>query len=95
MNYPITEKLTYGIPVEIAYEIGDWGYVRTLKGQEGFLHMDFLSDDLSGPIIPEPEPIPGIRYLRKSSFWMQVMEIRIMVRVLMGFMRKMLFWQRL
>lgn len=58
VNYPIIEKLTYGIPVEIAYKIGDWGYVRTLKGQEGFLHMDFLSDDLSGPIIPEPEPVP-------------------------------------
>jgi N-acetylmuramoyl-L-alanine amidase len=56
-EYPIIEKLSYGVPVEIAYHIGDWAYARTLKGQEGFLHTDFLSDDLSGPIIPEPDPV--------------------------------------
>ncbi|MFL8936307.1 N-acetylmuramoyl-L-alanine amidase [Rossellomorea oryzaecorticis] len=55
--YPIVAKLSYSTPVDIAYRIGDWVYARTASGQEGFLHMDFLSDDLSGPIVPEPEPV--------------------------------------
>ncbi len=58
-DYAVKGAIYRGAKVEVAYDFGDWSYIRTSDSVEGFVNSSYLSDTQIGPIVTPPPTPPA------------------------------------